>query len=189
MTTPSASPVTLEGIDAQIWVMENVYEGILPGNSRAEILASLRELKQRREVEAEATRSVQSATMPEPHVMRGICSDGILRIEGEFVTKRACDHVIDLLAAEMERADAAELGERFHDDAANKYAAQVAYWMGKHDETADRLAKVMEGLREFVRIDDEDTHGLIAGDGCDVQLALNNARELIRSIESGREEK
>lgn len=75
---------------------------------------------------------------------KNACSDAKELAEGCF---RAI-HAESRLAAERERRKAAELSERFHDDAANKYAAQVNYWMGKHDETSARLAKVMEALRE-----------------------------------------
>lgn len=192
MTTPSASPVTLD-IDAQIMdaslelSQNEAWLAIGRSNPEAQEavamsaakLTSLRELKQRRD--AEATRSVQSATMPEPVAtcqrmsLRGdeyvaqhrITWRGGQPIAGDLYGPEVHTYYGDLLAAEKLKRENAELGERFHDDAANKYAAQVAYWMGKHDETADRLAKVMEALREPTQrmIDDgtEAIHIMTAG--------------------------
>jgi len=44
-----------------------------------------------------------------------------------------------------------------------------------------RIERLKEALREFVRIDDEDTHGLMAGDGLDVSQAISAARGLLNA--------
>jgi len=44
-------------------------------------------------------------------------------------------------------------------------------------------AGLLVALKEFVRIDDEDTHGLMAGDGSDLVLALDDARKAIAAAE------
>lgn len=46
-------------------------------------------------------------------------------------------------------------------------------------ELESRLREVEGALAEFVRIEDEDTHGLMAGSGVDVLLALESARRLL----------
>lgn len=117
------------------------------------------------EAQARTLKRIQSATMPEPVAWmspfpadpdsplkpgswRAAVCFSLQKPDSADATPLYGPEVLDLLAAEKLKRENAELGERFHDDAANKYAAQVAYWMGKHDETADKLAKVMEGLRE-----------------------------------------
>ena len=60
----------------------------------------------------------------------------------------------DLLAS-------AQLGERFHNDAANKYAEQVAHWIGKHDAQKQRAEAAESKLAAVMKLGREPSEGMM----------------------------
>jgi hypothetical protein len=89
-----------------------------------------------------------------------------------------------------QQLEAAKLGERFHDEQANKYAAQVAHWLAKHDAAEARTVDPDEIIAALIK-DIRDRRGI--GDeweSIDVDIRNEIAgewRTLIRALLKGKD--